>query len=147
MNTERGGSAVRNVETWPGGKTSREAGLEEFESRAHVVLSEAAAQLEQVLAELARSLRPFPAFLGMVSVQAVELEPPLGAGRDLGCVVVDPEGQICQLDIKAVSGIAGVAEADQVEEFQPLELTDLEYLVYATTAITLLAEELRKRGV
>lgn len=109
-------------------------------------LSDAGARLEAALVELARSLRPFPAFMGMVSVQAIELEPPFSPSRDLGCVVVDPEGQICQLDLTSVGGLAGVIEADQVEEFQPLELTPLEYLVYAETAIALLAEELRRRG-
>ena len=109
-------------------------------------LGDAGARLEAALVELARSLRPFPAFMGMVSVQAIELEPPFKPLRDLGCVVVDPEGRICQLDLTSVGGLAGVIEADQVEEFQHLELTPLEYLVYAETAIGLVSEELRRRG-
>ena len=109
-------------------------------------LGDAGARLEAALVTLARSLRPFPAFMGMVSVQAIELEPPFKQMRDLGCVVVDPEGRICQLDLTSVGGLAGVIEADQVEEFQPLELTPLEYLVYAETAIAVLSEELKRRG-
>ena len=121
-------------------------GSDNLQGKATEALGEAGALLEAALVELARSLRPFPAFMGMVSVQAIELEPPFKPHRDLGCVVVDPEGQICRLDLASVGGLAGVIEADQVEEFQPLELTPLEYLVYAETAIKLLAEELRRRG-
>ena len=43
---------------------------------AESVLRDAAARLRELLAELAQSLRPFPAFLNMDSLQAVELEPP-----------------------------------------------------------------------
>ncbi|MYC28700.1 MAG: hypothetical protein F4X65_01220 [Chloroflexi bacterium] len=123
-----------------------ETTAEHLEREAPEALGDAGARLEAALVALARSLRPFPAFMGMVSVQAIELEPPFKPLRDLGCVVVDPEGQICQLDVTSVGGLAGVIEADQVEVFQPLELTPLEYLVYADTAIALLSEELRRRG-
>ena len=119
---------------------------EELQATAAVARSEAAARLGEVLVELAARLRPFPAFLGMVSVQAVELEPPITPSQDRGCVVVDPEGRICQLDIRELSGIAGFTEIDQVEEFQELELDDTEFIIYATTAIRVLAEELRRRG-
>jgi hypothetical protein len=119
---------------------------EELQATAAAARSEAAARLGEVLVELAARLRPFPAFLGMVSVQAVELEPPITPSQDRGCVVVDPEGRICQLDIQELSGIAGFTEIDQVEEFQELELDDTEFIIYATTAIRVLAEELRRRG-
>ena len=120
---------------------------EELERAATDALGETARQLGEILAELAGRLRPFPAFLGMVSVQAVELEPPMTPTRDLGCVVVDPEGRICQLDIRELAGIAGLTEADQVEEFQELELSDAEFILYAATAIQLLTGELRWRGL
>lgn len=123
-----------------------ETNADRLEREAAEALVDAGARLEAALAELARTLRPFPAFMGMVSVQAVELDPPIKPSRDLGCVVVDPDGRICQLDLTSVGGLAGVMEADQVEEFQPLDLTPLEYLLYAETAIGLLADELRRRG-
>ena len=56
------------------------------------VLLDAAARLKELLAELAASLRPFPAFMNMVSLQAVELEPPFPGLEDRGCVVVLPDG-------------------------------------------------------
>ena len=118
-----------------------------YEEDAEAALAGAAQRLENLLAEMARRLRPFPSFLGMTSVQVVEVEPALAPARDLGCVVVDPEGQLCRLDITAISGIAGISEADQLEEFQPLDLAPVEYIVYATAAIEMLAGELKRRGV
>ena len=118
---------------------------EDFVSDANGVLADAAQRLKDVLAELASSLRPFPPFLGMVSLQAVELDPEVTPARDLGCVVVNPEGEICRLDLGEIAGIAGLTEAEQVEQFQPLELSTLEYIVYATAAINSLSDELRRR--
>ncbi len=43
---------------------------------AESVLRDAAERFRELLAELAQKLQPFPAFLNMASVQAVELEPP-----------------------------------------------------------------------
>ena len=117
-----------------------------YEEEAQAALTETAQRLEVVLVELARRLRPFPSFLGMTSVQAVEVEVSPAPAQDLGCVVVDPEGQLCRFDITAISGIAGIAESDQVEEFQPLDLAPLEYITYASAAIQVLAEELGSRG-
>ena len=111
------------------------------------LLEDAAEQLRHILCEVAGRLRPFPPFLNMVSVQAVELEPPLRPGVDRGCVVVSPEGEICQLELTTIAGIAGVAEVEAVEQMQELDLPAGEYLVYASHAIRLLTEELGRRGL
>ncbi len=113
---------------------------------AESVLHDAAARLKELLAALAQSLRPFPAFLNMDSLQAVELEPPLAPTTDHGCVVVLPEGEICEMDLSLMPGIQGIMDIDQVERFAELELPDDEYIVYAATAIRLLSQELRRRG-
>ena len=114
---------------------------------ADAVLAEAAARLEAILADLCRRLTPFPAFMGMATIQAVELEPALTVPRDRGCVVVTPEGTIAELDIAAIPGIVGVLEVDQVEEFKPLDdLAAEEYLIYLLAAIRQLDAELRRRG-
>ncbi len=112
---------------------------------AESVLQDAAARLRELLAELAQKLRPFPAFLNMASVQAVELEPPFAPTADHGCVVVLPEGEICEMDLSVMPGIQGIMDIDQVERFTELELPDEEYIVYAATAIRLLSHELRRR--
>jgi len=117
-----------------------------YEENAQAALNEAARRLEEALTELAPRLRPFPSFLGMTSVQAVEVEPLMASARDLGCIVVDPEGLLWRFDVTAISGIAGIAEADQMEEFQPPDLAPLEYIVYASAAVEILAAELKRRG-
>lgn len=61
-------------------------------------------------------------------------------------MVVGPDGEICQLDLMGIPGVAGVTDGDQVEEFRELDLPLEEYIVYAATAIRLLVEELRRRG-
>jgi len=119
---------------------------DEFRSAAQAALEQAAAQLAQLLAGMASRLRPFPAFLGTTSVQAVELVPAWRPTADHGCVVVTPDGAICRLDLKVIPGAGGLAEADQVEEFQELALSAEEYILYAGVALGLLSEELRRRG-
>jgi hypothetical protein len=119
---------------------------DEPQTAADALLAEAAGRLRLVLAELAERLRPFPAFLNMVSVQAVELDPPSLIAADRGCVVVLPDGEICELVLKTLPGIEGISEADQAEGFRRLELPAHEYVVYAAEAIHALYQELRRRG-
>lgn len=117
-----------------------------LQSRADTALEQTSQELYAILGELASRLRPFPPFLNMVSVQAVELEPTLRPDVDRGCVVVTPDGEICRLDLIGIPGVAGVTDADQVEQFRELDLPAEEYIVYASTAVRLLAQELRRRG-
>jgi len=117
----------------------------ENRSAAEGVLRDTAARLRELLTQLAASLRPFPAFLNMTTLQAVELEPPFGVLEDRGCVVVAPDGNICQLELKMVPGAPGVRETDQIEEFLELDLPAGDYILYAATAIGLLTQELRRR--
>ena len=119
----------------------------ELHSAAGTVLAEAAAALAQILAEMASLLEPFPAFLNMMSVQAIELEPVLQSREDRGCLVVCPDGGIRRLELTAIPGVAGVADVDQVEQFQDLDLPPEEYIVYAVQAVELLYAELRQRGL
>jgi hypothetical protein len=120
--------------------------LEELEAASESALEGTAAQLRGLLADLTLRLRPFPAFLNMLSVQAVELEPPLRPVADRGCVVVLPDGDICRLDLTVVPGVQGVRDVDHVEEFRELDLSAVEYIVYAATAIRELCRELRRRA-
>ena len=113
---------------------------------ADAVLADAIARLETLLADLCQRLRPFPSFLGMATIQAVELEPVMTPARDLGCLVVTPDGEIAALDIAAIPGIVGVLEVDQVEQFQPVALTPEERLIYLLAAVRQLDAELRRRG-
>lgn len=114
---------------------------------ADVILADAAVRLEAVLSGLCRRLTPFPAFMGMATIQAVELEPALRPRPERGCVVVTPDGVIAELDIAAIPGIVGVLEVDQVEQFRPLDdLSGEEYLIYLVAAVRQLSAEVRRRG-
>ncbi len=109
-------------------------------------LWQAAAGLEAIVADLCRRLQPFPSFLGMTTIQAIELDPMPAPLPDLGCVVLTPDGVIAELDVTAIPGIVGVLEVDQVEEFRPLELPAPARLTYLTEAVRVLAAEIAGRG-
>ena len=99
---------------------------------------------------MATQLRPFPPFLGMAALQAIELELPPESGvqppPELGCVVVLPDGEIAELDLKMIPGPYGPADVDQVEQFTELDLPPEQYIAYATVALQLLQEEVKRRG-
>lgn len=124
----------------------RDNNPERSEPTAEALIAETATNLRGLVADLASRLRPFPAFLNMVSVQAMELEPAPDAPADRGCVVVLPDGEICELDLMSLPGIEGIRDIDSVEEIRELELLPEEYIGYAATAIRLLYQELRRRG-
>ena len=111
---------------------------------------ETAERLRAMVAELATQLRPFPPFLGMNTLQAIELELPRGSGfqppPELGCVVVLPGGEILELDLKMIPGPYGPSDVDQVEQFTELDLPPEQYIAYATVAAQLLQEEIGRRG-
>ena len=124
----------------------RDSRWEEMLAAGESVLEEAAARMRGILAELAGRIHPFPAFLNMSSVQAVELDPPLRLPQNRGCVVVLPNGEICEMNLTVMPGIQGVMDIDQVEEFQELQLSTEEYIMYAAIAIRLLSQELHRHG-
>ena len=111
---------------------------------------ETAGRLRETVAGLAAQLRPFPAFLGMRTLQAIELELPQGSRfqppPELGCVVVLPDGEISELDLKMIPGPGGPAGIDQVEQFTELDLPPEQYIAYATVAVRLLQAEIERRG-
>ena len=111
---------------------------------------ETAERLRATVADLASHLRPFPPFLGMSTLQAIELELPPGSELhpppDLGCVVVLPDGEISELDLMMIPGAYGPADVDHVEQFTDLDLPPGQYIHYATVAVQLLQAEIRRRG-
>ena len=109
-------------------------------------LWQAAAGLEAIVADLCRRLQPFPAFLGMTTIQAIELDPYPTPWHDVGCVVITPDGVIAELDVTAIPGVVGVLEVDQVEEFRPLEMPAYARLIYLTEAVRVLAAEIASRS-
>ena len=126
--------------------SSKDDNPQQPQQAAITLIEETALHLRGLLADLASWLRPFPSFLNMVSVQAIELEPVPGTSQDRGCIVVLPDGQICELDLMALPGIQGIREIDSVEEITELELAPEEYIVYAAAAIQLVYNELQHWG-
>jgi hypothetical protein len=113
---------------------------------------ETAERLRAAVIEMASQLRPFPAFFGMATIQAIELELPPGSGfqppPELGCVVVLQDGAISELDLKSAPGPDGPSDIVHVEQFTELDLPPEQFIAYATVAVQLLqAETDRRAGV
>ena len=74
--------------------------------------------------------------------KAIELELPVGSGvrppPELGCVVVLPNGEISEVDLKTIPGACGPAQVRQVEQFTELDLSPEQYIAYATVVVQLL---------
>ena len=119
-------------------------GMSESEQAPKDVLERAAAQLREVVVTLAQQLQPFPSFMGMSTLQAIELEPPPVSGRDWGCVVVLPDGEICELELEVIPGPAGPMDVDQVDRYKPLELSAGDYIHFAACALRAMGQELER---
>ena len=110
------------------------------------LLEQTAAQLRGAVEELAAQLDPFPAFMGMMSLQAIELEPPPDSKREWGCIVALPDGAICELELEVIPGPAGPSDVDQVDTYKPLELSAEDYIHFAASALQAMGRELERRG-
>ncbi len=106
----------------------------------------AASHLRDTLKVLAGRLSPFPAFMNMTSIQAMEVEPGRTPASDRGCVVVCPDGELYELSLRSIPGPPGVMDADQVEQLEPLDLPPQEYIPYAYAAIVALSERLESNS-
>ena len=110
------------------------------------LLERTAAQMREAVAELAAGIRPFPAFMGMNSLQAIELEPPPDSRADWGCVVVLPDGEICELELEVIPGPVGPTDVDQVDRYRLLELSVADYIHFAAAALRAMGRELGQRA-
>ncbi len=81
------------------------------------VLARAADELERLLREAARRLRPFPPFPGALFSYGVEVEAEGVLNRDLGCIVVTEEGTLQELQV-------GMAEEPLFGPPDPVALRD-----------------------
>ncbi len=109
---------------------------------ADAALERAASQLRDILRALAGRLQPFPAFMNMASIQAIEVEPQGLRASDRGCVVVCPDGELYELSLQLIPGPPEVSDIDQVEEYKALELPPEEYIPYAYAAFKALMDRL-----
>ena len=113
---------------------------------ANGVLERASVELDRLLVELASSLDPFPAFEGLSTIQAVEVDPSGVADPERGCIVICPDGVLRELVLRLIPGPFDVGGVDQAEEFRELELSPGDYVAYAYAAVlelTRILEETR----
>ncbi len=98
----------------------------------------------ELLKTLALSLRPFPGFMGMSTIQALELDPKRGF-PDRGCVVVSETGDIRELELTLLAGPSAVGGVDHSNSVKDLDIPPEEREWYVDRGIELLADILRKR--
>lgn len=107
---------------------------------ADAVMQRASIELNKLLVELAAALDPFPNFMGVSTIQAVEVEPSGVSNPDNGCVVVCPDGEMRELVLRMIPGPFDMGGVEQTDEMVELEVPPGEYVAYAYAAV----EELLK---
>lgn len=121
----------------------------EMKYDADAVIERAADRLRAVLQENVARLDPFPPFPGAFFSYGIEIEAPGAESPERGCVVLGEDGEFYELKMGNELPAFDIEVNDPVamrsEELKPLELHPLEYIVYAYTAITKVAEILLER--
>ena len=112
---------------------------------ANAVMERAAIELNKLLVELAAALHPFPNFMGVSSIQAVEVEPKGISNPDNGCVVVCHDGELRELVLRMIPGPFDMGGVEQTDEFAELDLPPDEYVAYAYAAVQELLKLLEAR--
>ena len=102
---------------------------------ADAVVERAATELRKLMVEVAQALDPFPKFMDLDTIQALEIDPSGAPDPERGCVVVCPDGQLYDLTLRMIPGAGDNGDTDQVEEFKSMELSDGDYVAYAHAAI------------
>ncbi len=102
---------------------------------ADAVMKRASIELDKLLVELASALNPFPNFMGISSIQAVEVEPSGVSNPNNGCVVVCPDGALRELVMRMIPGPFDMGGVEQTDEMAELDLPPGEYVAYAYNAV------------
>ena len=114
---------------------------------ADAVMQRASIELNKLLVELAAALDPFPNFMGVSTIQAVEVEPSGVSNPDNGCVVVCPDGELRELILRMIPGPFDMGGVEQTDEMAELEVPAGEYVAYAYAAVEELLKLLEERQV
>ena len=96
--------------------------------------------LQEILKQLAIQIRPFPGFLNMNTIQAIEIPVPKEFSDKYGCVVVLPNGDINEIILKTIPAPESLGEIDQTEEYVELDMPLIDSIIYCYSAITTLLE-------
>ncbi len=100
---------------------------------------------ENLLIELAAALEPFPGFLGMDSIHAIELEPDMRF-PDRGCLVVTNEGLIKELSLDLIPGPTILGGVDSKETFKEVDIEGQEKDFYLGSAIQILMNLVKEKS-
>lgn len=112
---------------------------------ADAVMQRASIELNKLLVELAAALDPFPNFMGVSTIQAIEVEPSGVSNPDNGCVVVCPDGELRELVLRMIPGPFDMGGVEQTDEMAELEVPAGEYVAYAYAAVEELLKLLEER--
>ena len=116
---------------------------------ADAVLERATLELRKLLQELASALDPFPKFMNITSIEAVEVEPHGASNPENGCIVVCPDGELRELVLRMIPGPFHAGGVEQTEEMNEVDMTPGEYVAYAHAAVhglTSILEARRQSG-
>jgi hypothetical protein len=116
-------------------------------AQADNALERAAMQIEALLKEACAELRPFPPFPNALFTNAIECEPGAAADPDRGCVVVDEEGDLYELEFGIDhESIELTGSWDPVtarkETKKKLELHPRDYIIYAYNGLLAVTDHL-----
>ena len=100
---------------------------------------------EKLLIELAAALEPFPGFLGMDSIHAIELDPDMRF-PDRGCLVVTDEGLIMELSLDLIPGPTFLGGVDSNETFKEVDIEGQEKDFYLGMAIQILMNLVKEKS-
>jgi len=100
---------------------------------------------EKLLIELAAALEPFPGFLGMDSIHAIELDPDMRF-PDRGCLVVTDEGLIKELSLDLIPGPTFLGGVDSKETFREVDIEGQEKDFYLGMAIQILMNLVKEKS-
>jgi len=122
----------------------------EFKNEADALLERTAGRLRRLLHEAAAALDPFPPFPGAFFSYGIEVEAPGAESPERGCVVLAPDGELYELEMRQDMTALALDESDPValrdERLQPLDLHPRDYIVYAYAALTRVVELLLERA-
>lgn len=121
----------------------------EYKHEADAILERAADRLRRLLQESAAKLDPFPPFPGAFFSYGIEIDAPGVESSERGCVVLAPDGELYELEMKQQVPDSAFEMADPVamrdEELKPLDLHPRDYVIYAYNALTKVTELLLER--
>ncbi len=106
--------------------------------KAEAILERAALQLKQLLQEAVAEV-DLPYFLNSFTVQGIEVELSPVLGKEQGCVLLCPDGELYDYTYNIEIG-EFTPSLDRKEKTQKLELAPADYIPYAYSALVQLAQ-------